>query len=120
MAERDLEAVVRRFFDEVLVAGLLMPDGWFGGRAMEGHHRLTLVVSRPKRLLVELDEHLLLSFSGTPRIERTSSDLALADGTPALVIRDYRQCVLEFLEYANQAPHVAAYTEGQVCLVAPS
>ncbi len=103
----DLAATVRAFFDEVLVAGLLLPDGWFGGRPMENHHQLTFLAARPKRLLLELDEQLLLSFSGAPIVERTTSELALRDGTPTLLIRDFRQCVFEYLEYGNDTPHVS-------------
>jgi hypothetical protein len=116
----DLGTTVRAFFDEALVAGLLLPAGWFGGRPMETHHRLTFVAARPKRLLIELDEQPLLSFSGTPVVEPTTSELALASGTATLVIRDYRQCVVEYLEYGNDAPHVLSYTEGQARLVAPT
>lgn len=119
MIELDPETALQAFFDEVFVAGLMLPDGWFGGRPMEGHHRLSFVAARPKRLLVELDDHLLLSFSGAPTVERTTSELGLADGSPALVIASFRQCVLEFLEYVNDTPRVVAYTEGRVFLVAP-
>ena len=116
----DLEAVVRAFFDDEFVAGLLLPDGWFGGRPMEGHHQLTFVAARPKRLLIELDEQLLLSFSGSPTVRRTRSRLALADGTGTLVISGFRQCVLEYLEYVNDTPHMVSYQEGDACLVAPT
>jgi hypothetical protein len=118
--QQDLAAKVQAFFDDVLVAGLVLPDGWFGGRPMESHHRLTFVADRPKRLLVELDELLLLSFSGSPQVERTSSDLALAEGTPTLVIRGFQQCAVEYLEFANEAAHLDRFVEGQVLLVAPT
>lgn len=74
------------FFKEVGVAGLLLPTGWFGGRPMEGHHRLTLVVEQPQHLIVELDEQLLLVFSGASRVERSTTDLAMMTGTPLLTI----------------------------------
>ena len=119
MTANDIEEAVRGFFAEASVAGLLLPDGWFGGRPMENHHRLTFVASRPKRLLIELDENVLLSFSGAPTVERASSAHAAADGTRTLVISGYRQCVLDFLEYVNETPHTASYTEGSVYLVAP-
>jgi hypothetical protein len=116
----DLELTVRRFFDEALVAGLMLPDGWFGGRPMETHHRLTFLAARPKRLLIELDDQLLLSFPGRPEIELTTSELALADGTATLAISGYAQCVLEYLEYGNDRPHVVSYSVGEVYLVAPT
>jgi hypothetical protein len=95
--------------------------GWLvGGRPMENHHRLTFVAARPKRLLIELDEQLLLSFSGPPVLQRTRSDLALAGGTPTPVIRGFRQCVLKYVEYGSDAPHVTTYGGGEACLVAPT
>jgi hypothetical protein len=120
MGDAGAEGTVRRFFEETLVAGLLLPDGWFGGRPMENHHRLTFVVARPKRLLLELDEHLLLSLSGMPLVERTGSALEGSDGASTLVISGYQQCVLDYVEYANETPHAVVYTEGRICLVGPS
>jgi hypothetical protein len=117
---QDLATTVQSFFDQALVAGLLLPDGWFGGRPMETHHRLTFVVHRPNRLLIELDERMLLSFSGAPAAEVKTLDLALADGTATLVISGFQQCVVEFLEYGSDAPHVASYTDDRVCFVAPT
>lgn len=120
MNYRKLESTVQRFFDRAGVAGLLLPDGWFGGRPMEGHHSLSFVVARPKRLLIELDNQLLLSFSGTPRITETVTELALAGGTVTLVVDSFRQLVFEYLEYVNETPHVVPYAEGRVYLVSPT
>ena len=107
---------VRMFFAFAGGADLLLPDGWFGGRPMENFHQLTFVTARPKRLVIELDDHLLLSFSGTPEVKRAISPL----GTDkAIVIRGFRQCVLEYLEYGgDEAPHVRSYDGGDVWLVA--
>lgn len=117
--EKASESAVRDFFQEAQVAGLRLPDGWFGGRPMEGHHRLTFVVALPKRLLIELDDQLLLSIVGRPRIVATTTDLALADGTSTLVIEGFSQAVFEYLEYVNETPHVASYTEGRISFVSP-
>lgn len=120
MNKDEPEIVVRRFFDRARVAGLLLPDGWFGGRPMEGHHSLSFVVSRPKRLLIELDDQLLLSFSGSPQVVETVSELALAEGTPTLMVDGFSQLTFEYLEYVNDTPHVRSYTDGRVCLVSPT
>lgn len=120
MNQRELESTVRRFFHRAGVAGLLLPDGWFGGRPMEGHHSLSFVGARPKRLLIELDDQLLLSFSGAPQVTETVTELAVVGGTPTLVIDGFSQLVFEYLEYVNETPHVVSYTEGRVCLVSPT
>lgn len=113
-------AIVESFFEQAEVAGLLLPDGWYGGRPMENHHRLTFVAQRPKRLLIELDDRILLSFSGRPKVEVATTKHALMAGTPTLIISGFGQAVLEYLEYVNDAPHVKSYTDGAVSLVAPS
>jgi hypothetical protein len=117
---RETENEITRFFKKVTGADLLLPDGWFGGRPMENIHRLTFVEARPKRLLLELGDHLLFSFSGPLRVEETRTTYALADGTPTLVIDSFEQLVVDFLEYGDETPHVYSYTTGRVCLVAPS
>lgn len=120
MNEREVENSVMGFFDRAGVAGLLLPDGWFGGRPMEGHHSLSFVAARPKRLLIELDDQLLLSFSGSPEVFETVTEFALVEGTPTLVVEGFRQLVFDYLEYVNETPHVVSYTDGRVCLVSPT
>lgn len=90
---------VKNFFRNNRGVGLLLPDGWFGGRPMENQHDLTLIVERPKRLLIELDDQLLLSFSPTFHVELTTSKLAMSRGTDTLVIERFGQCVFDYLEY---------------------
>jgi hypothetical protein len=112
--------MVKGFFAKCEVAGLLLPDGWFGGRPMENQHRLTFVAQRPKRLLVELDDQILLSFSGGAVVTETTSQHALLGGTPTLVVSGFRQCVVEYLQYGSDAPDTASYRAGQVQFVAPT
>ena len=112
-----LEQTVRTFFRDVRFVGLCLPDGWFGGRAMDSYHELTFVAERPKRLLVELDEQLLLVFSGPVRVRRTTTALAMLQGTPSLLIEGFSQCVFDWLGYGNDSPHVSVFHDGRVCLV---
>lgn len=37
-----------------------------------------------------------------------------------IVIRGFRQCVFEYLEYVNETPRVRSYDRGEVWLVAVS
>jgi hypothetical protein len=112
------EILVRKFFEDNITVGLLLPDGWFGGRPMENQHRLTFVAARPRRLIVELDDRLLLSFSGESFIvEKKTSNLALESGTPSLEFRGYQQCIFEYLEYGTDSPHEKCYKAGLICMV---
>ena len=115
----ELEHAVRTFFEEARVAGLLLPSGWFGGRAMENHHRLTSVVQEPMRLLIELDERLVLTFSGPVRVKTRNTVFALAGGTPTLVVDGFEQCMFDWHEYDSDTPHADIFHDGCVCFVAP-
>jgi hypothetical protein len=117
---RQTESVIRSFFEKSQVAGLLLPDGWFGERPMEGHHRLTFVIVLPKRILIELDNQLLLSIVGKPQVKKTKTNLALADGSPTLEIEGFSHAVFEYLEYVNETPHVKSFTYGRICFVSPT
>ena len=112
------ERAIQSFFDTAGAAGLLLPNGWFGGRPMENHHRLTLVVDRPHHLIVELDSQVLLIFSGNAVVSEGRSDLALAAGTPSLTIGAFSQCVFERLGYGDLQPHVDVFRDGSVQFVA--
>lgn len=110
---------VQSFFDESEVAGLRLPNGWFGGRAMEGHHCLTLVVDRPHHLIIELDSQVLLIFSGEAVVEVGRSTLAMESGTPTLSVSGFSQFVFDRLGYGDMLPHVEVFHEGVVQFVAP-
>lgn len=49
---------------------------------MENQRRLTFVAQRPKWLLIELEDKVLLSFSGRPEVGVTATDHPVA-GRPA-------------------------------------
>ncbi len=108
---------VEAFFASVWGAALLLPDGWFGGRPMEGQHELSFTRRLRKRLLVELDDQMLLSFSGEVVATRTTTHYGRLDGNPTLVISGFRQCVIDFLEYGSDRPRLFSYAEGSVSFV---
>jgi hypothetical protein len=87
---------------------------------MENQHRLTFVAGLSERLLIELDDQLLLSIVGKPTVEVTTTDLAMSAGTPTLVIEGFSQVVFEYLEYVNETPHVRSYSDGRICCVSPT
>ena len=108
-------AEVTKFFRTHSFAALLLPDGWFGGRPMENQHRLTFVASRPKRLLIELDDQVLLSIIG----KRVSVRHITRDLGQSLVLDGFRACVIEYLDYGDDRPQpVMTFSDGAIEFVA--
>jgi len=110
-------AEVEAFFASIWGADLLLPDGWFGGRPMENQHELSFARRLQKRLLVELDGQMLLSFSGEVVATRTTTHYGLGGDNPTLVISGFRQCVVDVLEYVSDRPRLFSYVEGSVSFV---
>jgi len=84
---------------------------------MENLHELTFVAQLRKRLLVELDDQILLSFSGNATATLTTTTHGRIDGEPTLVLAGFRQCVVDYLEYGSDKPHVLSFISGSVSLV---
>ena len=82
-----------------------LPDGYFGGRAGESCHKLTFVAARPHKLLVELDEQVLLVF--------TECHAAVSEEFE-FSISDFRQLTVDGQEYVNMKPFQDTYGPGTV------
>lgn len=109
---------IREFFQRDVTVGLHLPDGWFGGRPMENQHELTFVLDRPDRLLVELDERLLLVFTGEGiRVERATTTLLLSTGTPAVSISGFAQLIVDLRLYGSTDVRATVYPGGEVTFV---
>lgn len=80
----EIKADVERWFAANGVAGLILPDGWFG-RPHDSQHRLTWLASRPQRLLVELDGRVILLFVAPGSVESTPRELVV-DGASHVVV----------------------------------
>jgi len=104
-----LAEVVRVWFQTAGAAGLILPDGWFG-RPFDNLHRLTYLEARRYRLVLELDDQVLLIFD-RPEVARVESS--------ELVIEGFSQCVFDWLEYGSLRPQVKAFRSGSVRLVPP-
>ncbi|MCB9140138.1 MAG: hypothetical protein H6642_17495 [Caldilineaceae bacterium] len=98
-----------QWFDTVKAGGLVLPDGWFG-RPYDNLHRLSFIQKRPHKLLLELDQQLLLVFTALNRVEIENSEL---------ILTNFSQCVFDWQEYGNLKPHVAVYQTGTIKLVPP-
>ena len=80
------QTTVERWFRQTNSIGLLLPDGWFG-KPYDNHHKATLVLFRPNRFLIELDEQLYLIISSACVLTFTNEELSLGFGR---VIFDWR------------------------------
>jgi hypothetical protein len=106
------------FFERRTAVDLYLPDGWYGGRPMDGQHELTLVLERPARLLIELDEHILLTFTGEDvSVAPVSTTVLDRAGTPAIQIGSFRQLVVDARLYGSQETTAKIYSTGTVLLV---
>ena len=104
-------------FSEFQFAHLQLPDGWFG-RPWDNQHELTYCVAREKRLLVELDHHLLLVFDGPLKSRREVGEAdADAFALHTLVLDDFAQCVFDQREYGSDRWHVRTFEGGSVRLL---
>lgn len=114
MTTVEMAYLVRRWFEQAEQAdGLLMPDGWFGGRRGESGGSLYDVLALDDALLVRLSEETALHFDRPGRVFVENSELVF-DG--------FQQATLRWRHYGGgpDAPHhEKRYTAGQVRLVPP-
>src|SRR5579871_1794740 len=99
VAENELP-VIQGWFGRVRRAGLVLPSGWFG-RPHDNLHALTWSAARKHKLLLELDEQLLLILTEPGPVEIDESELR---------VTRCAQVTLDWQEYGNMAPRV--FTEG--------
>lgn len=101
-------AVVRDWYDRVLLASVQLPTKSFGGGA-RSLFRLTNVAAFGDRLIIELEGQLLLIITepGEPLI-----------GDDQLVFDDFAQVVFDWQEFGSKRPHAEVFREGEVRLVA--
>jgi hypothetical protein len=88
-------------------AGVVLPDGWFG-RPYDNMHELTFLELRPHKLIIELDNQLLLTLTEPGRVTAADGELLL-DG--------FAQCVFDWQEYGSLRPHATVYESGAVRFV---
>src|SRR6266511_1086840 len=108
------EDTVKRWFADHEFGHLQLPDGWFG-KPWDNQHALTFVVSRPERLLIEIDEQLLLVLDG-PVTARTSVDPPDSAGwaVSAVTLENFAQCVFDRRGYGGDDWHAKVYDHGSV------
>lgn len=109
MKTKEIASLLERWFQRTGGGGLILPDGWFG-RPYDNIHQLTYLKSRPRKVLIELDEQLYLIIT-----EPTSA----VDKDNELTLAGFAQCVFDWSEYGARAAHSTIYKSGDVKFVAP-
>jgi hypothetical protein len=98
---------VKRWFGRNGGGTLQLPDGWFG-RPWDNVHMLTWVALRPERLLVEVDEQLMLTFGGAVKVTEGVDDPGGASPVAWLNFEGYSQFVFDRMDYGGDTWHAQA------------
>ena len=86
---------------------MVFPDGELG-RPGDNLYRLTFAQVRPHKLLLELDEQLLLVLT----------EVAVDASPDYEVVLRFRQATLDWQEYGSLTPHASTWGTGTVTLSA--
>jgi hypothetical protein len=109
LTPEDVLEVVRDWFAEVGGASMRLPTGWFG-RPYDNLHRLTGSHVLAQRLILVLDDQLILLLAH-PNTASTESK--------SLRISGFAHGSLDWDEYGNRRAHVESFEGGEVEFVAP-
>lgn len=106
MDARVAASSITEWMGHVGVAGLVLPDGWFG-RPYDNFHQLTWSKPRGNRVILEFDSNLLLVLTDVSNIEPGNERLTVSAA----------QVVLDWQEYGSLVPHVETFTSSDIALV---
>ena len=101
------ESAIRNWFNKEWGGSLVLPDGWFG-RPYDNQHALTSCEESADKLMLGLDEHLLLTFYGLSNIALEGRDL---------IIGPFERLSFEARPYGGGATQNKEYNGGTVKLV---
>lgn len=101
---------IKAWYDRVGVAGLKMPNGWFGC-PFDNLHGLTWCAATNHRVILELDHQLLLVMTDPGSVVTLDDELQ--------VLR-CAQVTLDWHEYENLRPHFSDHGPGDVHLFSSS
>ncbi|MFG1811887.1 hypothetical protein [Streptomyces sp. NPDC049040] len=83
------------------VAGLRLPRGWFG-RPYDNAHRLTWSAARSGKVILELDDQLLLVLTSPGRPQHDAGNLTLP----------FAQLTFDWEGYGDRTPHAEHHEAG--------
>ncbi len=110
MTPEEVRQSVVAWFADVRSAGLKLPSGWFG-RPYDSLHQLTGAYVHAGRLVLVLDDQLLLILAHV--------SAAVVSG-PVLRLAGFAHAVWDRDEYGSGRPHVETFDSGQVEFIASS
>jgi hypothetical protein len=103
------ERIQRWFQSSEIPPGLILPNGWFG-QPHDNQHQLTFLTARKHKVLLELDDLLLLSVTELGEVR---------DEGPELVLTQFTQLVFDWQGEPLLEPHAYLYRSGEVRFVRP-
>jgi hypothetical protein len=89
--------------------GIILPNAWFG-RPYDNQHEITWLEDRKYRLLIEVDEQMLLILTKTPQFELN------VDGKD-LVMSNFLRLTFERLAYSDLSMHTESFDKGELRFV---
>ncbi len=109
MTADEILGVVMTWFRQVGGASLQLPSGWFG-RPFDNLHRLTSGTVAADRLLLVLDDQLLLSLAHPRTVVYDQKNLRLSG---------FDHATWDWDEYGGGKSHLETFEGGEVSFVAP-
>ena len=108
MTADEILRAVTAWFGQVGGASLQLPSGWFG-RPYDNLHRLTSATVAADRLLLVLDNQLLLSLAHPRTVVYDEKTLRLSD---------FDHVTWDWDEYGSGTSHLETFGGGEVSFVA--
>ena len=102
----DVTTRIQRWFEGVKLASLELPDGWFG-RPHDNLHQLTWAAATKHKVLLELDDQILVILTDPGKVETLPKQLRF---------HDCLQVTLDWQEYGNMKPRIDGHGPGTVTL----
>ncbi|WP_433893189.1 hypothetical protein [Streptomyces sp. CA-111067] len=103
--DETLEAITD-WFAHAEYSGLILPRGWFG-RPFDNQHLLTWAHARQGKLLLELDDQLLLVLTTPGRPDTKDRNLTVT----------FAQLVFDWQGYGDLQPHAEVFSDGEIQFV---
>ena len=79
--------------------GLILQTGWFG-RPHDNLHKVTTIIERPNKFIIEIDDQLYLIFTKPLKIKLIGDNL---------VFQEYPQLAFDYQSYGDMEPNCSLY-----------
>ncbi|MES2397650.1 MAG: hypothetical protein V4549_16690 [Bacteroidota bacterium] len=89
--------------------GIVLPSGWFG-RPYDNFHHITWIADRKFKLLIEIDEQILLVFTKTKQFE-------VIHDNKDLLFKIFLRLTFDRLGYGDLTVHTETFDNGEIRFV---